>query len=154
MSLLGWITSRIGQDLDEQVHGSSGVARDRFEPTLDDAELVVRARLAADPPATITVRAEARPDAGDDAPMPVEQQGASAIELSLGAARPWRGGIVVVRAVANGPGAGELAVLSVELLQPNAEVVDGPPLAFQTYAVEGRRDDQGRAALELHVQLG
>jgi hypothetical protein len=151
MGLLGWLTSRIGRDLDERVHGSSGVARDRFQAADDTAELIVRARLGGDHAGSVTIRARA----GEaDGPAPVEQGGASAVTASLGAAKPWRGGEINVTAHVSGPAdAAALAVLTVEVLQPEAGVPAAPPLAFQTYSVEGRFDASGHARLELGVTI-
>lgn len=153
MGLLDWLTTRIGRDLDEQVHGSAGVARDRFEVADDAAELVVRARLSGEGAGSVAV--QARGAQGDDAPGPVQREAPSTVELSLGPAKPWRGGeLAVAAAVSGGTSPAALAVLTVEVVQPNVDVPQGPPLAFQTHSIEARFDAAGQARLELVLQLG
>lgn len=154
MGLIDWISTRIGHDLDESVHGPAGVAHGRFDGLVDEAELIVRARLAGGHGGSIWLRVHG---VAPDAPSDHVEAADGSVQATLGVAKPWRGGEVTVEAQVSGTAgatADPLAVLTVEVAQPDAQHAGGAPLVFETYSVEGRLDGQDRAHLQLAVQLG
>ena len=139
---------RVGSDLDRHVQGASGAAHVRFAHLVDDATLVIEARIAG---ARGTLELRVRPHAESEAP-PLSDRGAGALSSNLGLARPYRGATITVAAEVKSLGS-DLVGLCVELAQPDPAGADRAPLSRDTYSVESRVED-GRARLELVIDLG
>jgi hypothetical protein len=133
MGLLSWISNAVGRDLDRHVSGAEGTAQGRHDSLADDEPLTVRARLGEGQRGTLVLRAPPR-----------EERGEGTLSVDLGPGRDLRGGAVAIEAHVTG-GAQGLAALVVELSQPRGG---------DTYSVEARPDQNGRAHLRLSVQLG
>jgi hypothetical protein len=139
MGLLGWITGAVGRDLDRQVSGAEGEATARFDRLIDDAPLVVQARLRDGQRGTLLLRAQ-----GDGSPH--EERAENRLSCTLGPGRTLRAGTLTVEGTVSSAPARELAALTVEVSQPGGE--------SSTYSVEGRPDQTGGARLRLSVSLG
>jgi hypothetical protein len=137
MGLLTWITRAVSRDLDRRVSGAEGTAQARFDRLADEAPLRAQARLGGVPRGAVRLRAR-----GDEPEQAAT--GEREVALDLGPGRPWRGGQVTAEADVAGGTAGALVTLTVEISGGDAE----------TYSVEARADQQGRARLSLSIELG
>ena len=133
MGMLDWLNRVVGRDLDRRVSGATGTAQGRYDSLADDEPLVVRAHLGDGQRGTLVVRAPPR-----------EEHGEGTLTVELGPGRDLRGGALAVEAEVTGGGHG-LAALVVVLSQPRGS---------DTYSVEARPDEHGRAHLRLSIQLG
>jgi hypothetical protein len=147
VSLIERLMRRVGRDLDRSVQGASGIAHVRFSALADNAPLALDAELST----RGTLEARVRPAADSEA-RPREERGQGKLSFVL-EARPHRGATVEIVAEAS-RGEGDLAVLTLTLTQSDPEGPDRAPLAQETYSVESRFDDVGRAHLELKIDLG
>jgi hypothetical protein len=151
---MGWfarLTGAVGRDLDRRVSGAEATAEGRFD-LIDEAPLLVRAQLAEGQRGTLLLRAPA----GDPGhPAGRQERGEGRLACELGAGRALRGGTLTVEAdVVGSARPAELATLTVELSQPRSGDAAAAPHAFETYSVQGRADEAGRAHLRLSVTLG
>jgi hypothetical protein len=133
MGILDWLSRVVGRDLDRRVSGTAGTAQGRYESLSDDEPLVLRARLGDGQRGTLTLHSPPR-----------EEHGEGTLSVELGPGRALRGGALSVEAEVTG-GSHGLAALIVELSQPRGG---------DTYSVEAKPDEHGRAHLRLSIQLG
>jgi hypothetical protein len=137
------VMRRVGKDLDARVWGAEGAAHFRFNELKEDATLIVAARLSGGQ-GTVELDVQ-RPDG-----PPRVERAQDVVSTALRPAQDYRGGKITVDADVTGK---DLAVLSVELTEPDPTGDDRAPLAHQTYSVEARLDEAGRAHLTLAIEL-
>lgn len=150
MGIIGWLSRRVGQDLDEEVRGSHGAAQGEFPNLVEGVPLHIQTRLSGGS-GMVTV------DARSEKAGTRRAEGSDAAALILEGADNWGGGTVETAAqVSRSPGqnAEALAVLSLELRQDDPQLSHGAPLSLQTYSVESRFDETGAARLQLSIRLG
>jgi hypothetical protein len=116
-------------------------------PTLaDHRDLVVQARIGNQHHGTVALHAVPH---GDDA-KERDISATDVLECNLGAGAPYHGTELRIEAQVHARVASDLAVLAVELRQPDGQAEPGP----ESYSVEGRFDATGSAHLTLRIQLG
>lgn len=144
MGLLArWMTA-VKKSLDGRVTGHMGEAHDRFSNLVDAADLVVRARLPGGHSGVLGLHIH--PPTGDD----VRATGNSMLECNLGPGGPLHGAKLQIDAHVESQGQPGLAVLSVELCQPDGDQAG----LMESYSVESRFSPQGQAALKMTIDLG
>jgi hypothetical protein len=140
--IIDLISRSAARDLDRRVHGAAAEADGQYEELVDDADLLVRARLSADGPLALEVHNSL---GGRER----REEGSRTLEANVGPGKNLRGGVLTVSAEAvHGAGADNLVALTVELSQSGG--ASGP----QTYSVEARLDGAGHARLRISVTLG
>jgi hypothetical protein len=144
VSFIDRLMQRVGRDLDRRVVGAEGSAHERFAEIKDDATLLISARVDG---GRGTIELAVQPAEG----AARTERGDGTVSTALEPAQDYRGATVTIRADA--AGGTDLAVLSVELAEPDPQGGERAPLARQSYSVEGRFAD-GRARLELVIDLG
>jgi len=154
MGLFNWLSSRVGNDLDEQVHGPAGVAQVGFDIVSAEAPIVIHAQILDLHEAEISFVAVADTQQGSEPLKHDQHTTEGSLTVDLGKAELWRGGTLTIAARVNRKGLhNELAVLVVEVKQPAQPASSAAPVAFQTYSVEARFNDAGKAQLELVVRI-
>lgn len=134
----------VKKSLDERVVGHVGEAHDRFASLVDKADLVVRARLPGGHRGSLDLHVH--PTAGRD----VQASGSGMLECNLGPGGPLHGARLQIESHVDSEGQSGLAVLSVELWQPNGDRAD----ILESYSVESQFDPRGQAMLKMTIDLG
>lgn len=151
MGVFEWLARSVGQELDERVHGTGGVAHVRFGDIREDADLIVRASVGADQNGTIVMRATPR---SDEDPVERHETGEAPLAWNVGPGGPLlKTDLTIVADVLAASEGSELAALVVEIWQPDPDRAAAPPPGRQTFSVESRFDEHGRARLTMTVRL-
>jgi hypothetical protein len=141
--LARWMLA-VKKSLDGRVTGHVGEAHDRLSNLADATDLVVRARLPGGHRGALGLHVQ--PPAGDD----VQASGSGMLECNLGPGGPLHGAKLQVEAHVENEGQPGLAVLSVELCQPNGDQAG----IMESYSVESQFDTHGQAMLKMTIDLG
>jgi hypothetical protein len=134
------------RNLDRRVTGSEGVAVASYPTLADHRDLLVNARIGNQHHGTLALHARPHGDGAKDREVSADD----ALECNLGAGAPYHGTELCIEAQVQAVAAADLAVLAVELRQPDGQAEPGP----ESYSVEGRFDANGSAHLTLRIQLG
>ncbi len=134
----------VKKSLDGRVVGHVGEAHDRFANLVDKADLVVRARLPGGHRGSLDLHVH--PAGGEE----VQASGSGMLECNLGPGGPLHGARLQVESLVDNEGQSGLAVLSVELWQPNGDRA----AILESYSVESQFNAQGRAMLKMTIDLG
>jgi hypothetical protein len=138
-----WVLA-MKKSLDGRVTGCQGEAHHRFASLVDAADLVVRARLPGGHKGTLGLCLH--PVAGDD----VRAEGSGMLECNLGPGGPLHGAHLHIEARVENEAQPGLAVLAIELWQPNGHQAG----TLESYSVESQFDARGQALLRMTVELG
>jgi hypothetical protein len=141
--LARWMLA-VKRTLDGRVVGHEGESHVRFSKLVDTADLVVRARLPGGHQGTLGL--QLHPAASDD----MRASGSGMLECNLGPAGPLHGARLQVEALLAKDGQPGLAVLAIELWQPNGEQAG----VLESYSVESQFDARGQATLKMTIDLG
>lgn len=148
MGLIERLIQSARRNLDRRVTGSEGEAVASYPTLADHRDLLVNARIGNQHHGTLALLARPHGDGAKDR----EVSAADILECNLGAGAPYHGSELRIEAQvqAEVAVASDLAVLAVELRQPDGQAEPGP----ESYSVEGRFDATGSAHLILRIQLG
>lgn len=148
MGLIERLVQSVRRSLDQRVTGSEGVAVASYPTLADRRDLLVNARIGNQHHGTLALHARPHGDGAKERDV----SAADALECNLGAGAPFHGTELRIEAQvqADVAVASDLAVLAVELRQPDGQAEPGP----ESYSVEGRFDATGCARLTLRIQLG
>ncbi len=146
MGLIERLIQSARRNLDRRVTGSKGEAVASYPTLADHRDLVVVARIGNQHHGTLALRARPHGDGVKEREIDAED----VLECNLGAGAPYHGTELRIEAQVHAATASDLAVLAVELRQPDGQAEPGP----ESYSIEGRFDAAGRAHLTLRIQLG
>ena len=156
MGLLEWFTRSARETLDREVHGAQGEAHAPYPDLVDGAPLRVKAQIGNGHRGTLVLRARPGPpttDAGaGKAPEEERAEAQDELAVDLGPGERYRGGALTIEARVDATSEA-LAVLAVEVSQPDPARAAAPPLTFQTFSVESRFDADHQARLRVNVAL-
>lgn len=146
MGLIERLIQSARRNLDRRVTGSRGEAVASYPALADHRDLVVVARIGNQHHGTVALHARPHGDGVKEREIDADDL----LECNLGAGAPYHGTELRIEAQVHAAAASDLAVLAVELRQPDGQAEPGP----ESYSIEGRFDAAGRAHLTLRIQLG